>query len=145
MPYQKGQSGNSAGRPKGASDKRTALRALLAPHAQELVAKAIELAKSGDTTALRLCLERLIPPVKARDEPVELETAGGTLSEQGRGVLQAVACGRITPHEAATLMQALSAQTRVVEAEELLKRVEALEEALDRRTDGTAYRTYHPA
>ncbi|MGH8625106.1 MAG: DUF5681 domain-containing protein [Gammaproteobacteria bacterium] len=60
--WKQGQSGNPEGRPPGAKDKRTALRALLTPHAQELVMRAVELAKSGDTTALRLCLERLIPP-----------------------------------------------------------------------------------
>ncbi|MGH8606516.1 MAG: DUF5681 domain-containing protein [Gammaproteobacteria bacterium] len=70
--WKEGRSGNPSGKPKGATDKRTALRALFAPHAQELVTKAIELAKSGDTTALRLCWERLCPPLRAQDERVEL-------------------------------------------------------------------------
>lgn len=59
--YTSGQSGNPAGRPKGIKDKRTALADLLKPHAEELVAKAVELARSGDVNALRLCIERLIP------------------------------------------------------------------------------------
>jgi len=71
--WRRAESGNPSGKPTGAKDKRAALRTLLEPHAQELVTKAIELAKSGDTIGLRLCLERLIPPVKARDEPVALE------------------------------------------------------------------------
>jgi len=60
-------------------------------------------------------------------------------------VLEALALGEITPTEAQAVMTAVAAQARVVEAEELLKRVEALEQALDRRTNGTAHRTYHSA
>ncbi|CAJ0691643.1 hypothetical protein KXR69_16090 [Ralstonia holmesii] len=52
MAFQKGQSGNPAGKPKGAKDKRTALRELLQPHAEQLVQKAVKLALDGDTTAL---------------------------------------------------------------------------------------------
>lgn len=67
--FMKGQSGNPRGKPKGARDKRTALRVLLEPHSESLVQKTVQLALGGDTTALRLCLERLIPPVKSKDEP----------------------------------------------------------------------------
>ena len=66
MTYEKGQSGNPSGRPPGIRDKRTALRALLEPHAPALIAKAVEMAKAGDATALRICLDRLIPPAKSR-------------------------------------------------------------------------------
>ena len=61
--FKPGISGNPKGRPKGARDKRTELRSLLEPHAKDLVEKVVELAKGGDTTAIRLCLERLIPPI----------------------------------------------------------------------------------
>jgi len=61
MPYQKGHSGNPAGRPPGLPDKRTVLRELLAPHAEALVAKVVALALAGDTAALRICIDRLIP------------------------------------------------------------------------------------
>jgi len=53
-----------------------------------------------------------------------------TPASQGRTVLGACAQGHITPDEAATLMQAISAQARVVEVEELTQRVQALEQAL---------------
>lgn len=64
MAFQVGQSGNPNGRPKGISDKRTELRALLEPHAKDIFEKLVELAKAGDTTALKLCVERLLPKVK---------------------------------------------------------------------------------
>ena len=45
MQWEKGESGNPAGRPAGIKDKRTAMRELLLPHAEELVAKVVEMAK----------------------------------------------------------------------------------------------------
>ena len=62
-PFKPGQSGNPLGRPKGARNRATiAAEALLDGEAEALTRKAIELALDGDTTALRLCLERLMPP-----------------------------------------------------------------------------------
>jgi hypothetical protein len=59
------------GRPKGARHRTTlAIEAILDGEAEALTRKAIELAKAGDTTALRLCLERLAPPRK--DRPLKL-------------------------------------------------------------------------
>lgn len=65
MAFVKGKSGNPAGRPKGASDRRTELRELLEPHAGALIKKAVEMALAGDTTAMKLCLERVLPAVKS--------------------------------------------------------------------------------
>ena len=69
MQYERGQSGNPAGRPVGIKDKWLAKRGWC-QHAEELVAKVVEMAKTGDTTALRICIDRVIPPMNARDEPV---------------------------------------------------------------------------
>jgi hypothetical protein len=125
--FQKGQSGNPQGKPKGAKDKRTELRSLLRPHAEDLVAKVVELAKSGDTTALRICIDRLIPPAKARDATVSIDNSEAGLSAQGQAVLTALWGSRITPDEAVTLMQAISTQARLIEVDELERRIAALE------------------
>jgi hypothetical protein len=76
--------------------------------AEALTRKAIELALAGDTTALRLCLERVVPPRK--DRPISLElpvinSADGA-NQAMRVVLAAVSEGRITPSEA-TILSAL--------------------------------------
>ena len=84
MGWEKDESGNPAGRPPGIKDKRTTMRELLLLHAEELVAKVVEMAKSGDTTALRICIDRLVPPVKARDEPVAVPSLTGSLGDRGR-------------------------------------------------------------
>lgn len=125
--FKKGQSGNPAGKPKGARDKRTELRELLQPHAADLVKKAVELAKAGDTTALRICIDRCIPVVKAKDAPVDLPELTGTPTQQGEAVMRAMALGQITPDEANAVMQVITAQVRIIEADELEKRIAALE------------------
>ncbi|AOL05357.1 MULTISPECIES: DUF5681 domain-containing protein [Burkholderia] len=125
--FRKGQSGNPAGKPKGTRDKRTALRELLQPHAADLVKKAVELALAGDTTALRICIDRCIPAIKAKDQPISLKSLNGSPAQMGETVLRAMAAGEITPDEAAAVMQVVTAQMRIVEVDDLVKRIEALE------------------
>src|SRR4051812_25978859 len=68
----KGTSGNQAGRPAGSRNKATqALQQLLEGEAERIPQKAIELALDGDLFAIRLCLERILPPRK--DRPVDVE------------------------------------------------------------------------
>jgi len=126
--FQKGKSGNPAGKPKGAKDKRTEIREMLRPHASKLIQKAVGLALSGDPAALRMCLDRICPTIKATPEPVKagLPTTG-TLAERGAAIYQAVARGEITTDEGAALMQMLQAQCRIVELSELEARLSKLE------------------
>ena len=129
MPYRKGESGNPRGRPKGSPDRRSLLFKELVPHGDKLIAKAVDLALKGDTQMLNLCLNKLLPTPKPVDRHVELPMLEGTLSQKGNAVIDNVASGTITPGEANLLLQALSAQARLVEIDDLLKRVEALESA----------------
>src|SRR5215813_8515120 len=113
MAFQPGQSGNPSGRPPGIRDKRTAMQALLEPHAEALVTKVVELALAGDGAALRICIDRLIPAAKAKDDPVSLPTLTGSLADQGRIVIEALAQEKLSPEEAATILQALATQARI--------------------------------
>ena len=122
-----GKSGNPSGRPKGIQDKRTALRDLLTPHAPDLVAKAVELAMQGDTTALRMCIDRLIPPLKPQATQTQLD-ASGTLSERGEAILKAIAAGELDPSTASSLIGALATQAKLLEVTAIEERLTALEE-----------------
>jgi hypothetical protein len=127
--FQPGRSGNPAGRPKGCKDRRTEYaRGLLEPHAKALMQKVVDLALEGDTTALRLCLERLVPPLRDRPQPVTVAGLTGTLTEQGQAVLRALGSGALAPEEAARVLGALADQARIVEVDELERRVQALEQ-----------------
>jgi len=67
--FKSGQSGNPSGRPKGSLNKATlTTQALLDGEAEAVTRKVVELAKEGNPVALRLCLERLLPP--RRDRPI---------------------------------------------------------------------------
>jgi hypothetical protein len=62
-PFQPGRSGNPAGKPKGTRHQITLLaEQLLADDVEQVVAKVVKAAKSGDMTAARLILDRVAPP-----------------------------------------------------------------------------------
>jgi uncharacterized protein DUF5681 len=65
--FKPGHSGNPAGRPPGTRNKATeSAELLLEGEAEALTRKAVELALGGDPIALRLCIDRLIPPRRGR-------------------------------------------------------------------------------
>jgi hypothetical protein len=130
--WQSGKTGNPAGRPKGLRDRRAALRYKLTRHLPAILKTLTDAAKGGDIQAAKLILERTLPALKTAAEPLTLPGAD-TPASQGRTVLGACAQGDISPDEAASFMQAISAQSRVVEVEELAQRVAALEESMQRR------------
>jgi hypothetical protein len=74
--WKPGQSGNPAGRPKGAKNKVTLmkialegeLRTQLGPHMASILAKAIDMANKGDASMIKLLVDKTIPTTKASDE-----------------------------------------------------------------------------
>lgn len=135
--FKKGQSGNPNGRPAGIVDKRKALTSLLEKQGEPLVNKAIELALTGDSQALRLLIERLIPRAKQDAISISLTDADlnkiSMVTELGQKIIQAVCEGKLTPEEGKTMGSILEAQRKLIETNELDERVEALEYALKTR------------
>jgi len=115
--FQPGRSGNPAGRPTGARNKTTlAAMAILDGAAEALTRKAVEMALAGDSTALRLCLERLVPVPKERLIPegavVLPKLSNKNANAASAEVVGAVAEGRITPTEGERLIGLLEAHRR---------------------------------
>ena len=129
MPFKSGESGNPLGRPIGVRDRRTALRELLSPHAPELVQKAVDMALEGDTTALRMCLDRCIAPLRSTTQNIDLNFEG-ELHERGEATLQAIYAGDIDPLTGSALIGALADQARLKEQTELETRLSHLENKL---------------
>jgi hypothetical protein len=115
-PFKPGESGNPLGRPRGARNRATvAAEALLDGEADALTRKAIDLALLGDTAALRLCLERILPPRKDRPLNFALPPESGPLDPAGamRGIVVAMAGGQITPSEGMAAIQVIETCRRV--------------------------------
>lgn len=128
MAYQKGVSGNPAGKPKGAN-KTQQLRARLMTAVPEILAALVEQAKAGAPTAARLILERCLPALRPVDAPTVLNLpAEGGLADQGRAVLAALASGQLPANQATSILQGLGSLARLIEVGELERRVSALEE-----------------
>jgi Family of unknown function (DUF5681) len=128
--FKPGQSGNPAGKPKGTRNATTlALETLLDGQATALTQKAIDLALTGDMAALRLCLDRILPPRKDRPVTFTLppinsaQDAAATVS----AVLAAVATGEITPADAGEISKLIEAYVKAFETAELAERLERLE------------------
>ena len=102
--------------------------------AEALTRRAVELALKGDGTALRLCLDRLVPPRK--DRPVEIDLpavqSAGDASNAMAAVVEAVAAGDLTPGEAETVAKLLDIFVRTLEATEFERRLTVLEEERSR-------------
>ncbi len=124
------QAGN-AGRPKGSRNKATlAMEALLEGEAEVIARKAVEMAKEGDTTAIRLCMDRLLPARKDRHVPFalpKLETAADAVKATA-ALVEAVAAGDLTPSEAGELSKLVEGFTRAADLHDIQARLEKLEQ-----------------
>lgn len=73
--------------------------------------------------AARLLLERVIPPVKSIEQPVEINlSADADLSTQGQSIIQSVASGTLAPSQGGALLASLGTLARIKELDELEKR-----------------------
>jgi hypothetical protein len=134
--FAKGTSGNPSGRPQGSRNHSTLLmESLLQGQAEQLTQKAIELALGGDITALRLCLERLIPPRKDRTIHLVLPAIESVqqISLAMTRVSAAIGEGEITPTEGEVLSNVLVAHKTVLETGDLGRRMDELEQRMSKK------------
>jgi hypothetical protein len=132
MQFQKGQSGNPAGRPRG-SRKNASHRAreLLAEKTDEIVEKLREMALAGNIAALRLCLAQLAPAGKYEPLLCEMRPLQKAADAVGAmaGLAAAAAAGEITADEAAKFAKVISVYVSTLEAHDFEKRLVKLEQA----------------
>ena len=132
--FVKGCSGNPGGRPLGARNKATETAELLLDgEAEALTRMALELALGGNATALRLCLERILPPRRGRPVQLDLPPVQSAADLSGRmaAITNAAGEGVITPGEAAELARVVEIFVRAAETSDFERRLRALEERRD--------------
>ena len=128
--FQPGQSGNPSGRPQGSRNKATLIaEQLIDGQAEELVKMCISMAKKGDTTAMKIMMNRLIPP--RRDRSIQLalpdvKTPKDVLNVIGT-VIKSIGDGKLDADQAKTLAGILEVQRKSIETVEIEERLLALE------------------
>jgi len=135
--------GNAAGsgRPTGSRNKTTqAAQGLLSEYAEPVTKKCLTMAMHGDSTAMRLVMERILPA--RRSAPLQFKLPKmESLSDIPKGaqaILTAVAKGRLTMDEGDRLMALLERYGRVLETIVILPRLEAVEQhQKQQRREGT--------
>lgn len=125
--WKAGESGNPKGRKPGTGEV-SRLRESIAAHLPEIITQLVSKAEAGDIQAARLLLERVLPPMKAIEQPVAISLPHGEgMTEQGMAIVQAVAEGALAPGQGAALLSGLGALARIKEVDDLTKRIEKLE------------------
>ena len=129
--FAKGFAQNPTGRKAGSRNKATqAALSLMEGQLEQITQTLIDAALDGDMTAIRLILERLVPPCKEKalpQTPLPAVTDAQSLPKLTAAILGAVADGRITPGEGQSLAALANTHAKNLELAELEQRIAALE------------------
>ena len=117
------------GRPPGSRNKRSIFQEALESHGVEIVDTAKLQALKKDPSALRLCMERLVPickPPNSRFKLPQLRTLADS-SKAISALMREVAKGNVSAQEGESIARMIESYGRV-EAEGLERRILALEQ-----------------
>jgi len=123
-PFANGNSGRRTG-----SKNRTTLvaAAVLEGEVEELVRKAVELAKAGDVVMLKFLLGRILP----RERLVKLDLPSMDFADdavEALGcIMRAVSEGAISPSEGAAVAPLIDSYARAIDLADVVKRVDSME------------------
>ncbi len=139
MAWQKGQTGNSNGRPAGSGKAQIVRRIIADVFGDEsgAIRKVAELAQEGDLQACSLLLSKTVPPLRSSHEAVTLIDAEAlqamTASQRAALINEAAITGRLPADIALLLLDGVERENRILESTELFERFEALEKKLNQK------------
>lgn len=121
------------GRPPGTRNKTSVLlREMVEGHGAEIMHTAIEKARRGDPTCIKILLDRILP--KAHDRSIQLELPELNNPSDAKkaleSVLQAVSNGDISPSEGQAVSHLIEDYCRISQYERIEARVNDIERAL---------------
>lgn len=124
------EAGNPGRRPGSRNKTTVVAQALLHEEGAELIRKAVELAKAGDTVMLKFLLDRILP--KGRALPVELPEISNSADAEHAllNVLEGVRTGQISTSEAAAIAGLIADYVRAFDNANLEARLQAVEERM---------------
>lgn len=126
-----GTSGNKKGKNPGTKNKATeAASVLLEGEAEKLTRKAVRMAMKGDTTAMKLCMDRIYPIRKSTVAPVVVSgfDEAKTIMEKAECVLAAVGSGQLAADVGTQLISALGSFGALKELHDFEERLKYLEQ-----------------
>jgi len=105
------------------------MQQLLDGEARALTRKAVELALGGDTTALRMCLDRLLAPRRDRVVPFTLPAVqdAGDLAGAMTAIMAATGSGVISPGDGGHLARLVDIFLKAVDTHDFEQRLQQLE------------------
>ncbi len=127
-PFAKGN--RPAGRRPGSRNNKTlAAAVLLEGEAEALTRLAVDRAFAGDPTAMRLCIERILPPCRERmvKFPLPSIESAADIAPTMKAVTSALAGGVITPGEAGTIAAVVNTFVRAIETSDFERRLKIVE------------------
>ena len=99
-------------------------QALLAGEAEALTRKAVEAALAGDPTAMRLCLERILPRERAVEFALPAIKSAADIAQAMGAVTAALAGGLITPGEAQAIARVFTTFVQTIETSDFDQRLQ---------------------
>jgi hypothetical protein len=132
-PFEKGQSGNPAGKPCGTRNRSTRMaEALMADASEALAQTFIAQALGGSLPALLLAIKRLVPPCRERPLQFNLPPleSPADVPRAINCILAGLAEGELTENETKTLVALVEMHLKAQDEIETDRRLTALEEKL---------------
>ena len=128
--WSKGTSGNPAGR----RPRALTVAALIAPSLKKIVKVLEAAALAGDVQAARLLIERSTPGLRPQSRSVLIPglAAAATPTEKAQTIIEAAGRGEISSTVATEFLTAMAAVMKVIEGDELMRRLDVLEQGSKR-------------
>lgn len=127
--FQKGQSGNPKGKTKGTKNKATRIvESLMQNELDSICQKLLELAVDGNIQAIKLVLDRILPPKASRSVEIaipKIENAKDALQAISM-VIHAVGEGELTPSEGEAITKIIQSFTQSLQSYEFDQRLSIL-------------------
>jgi hypothetical protein len=125
--FKKGQSGNPKGLPKGYITRAKWLDNIIGDKKDELLIRAQQMALQGNTRIMEVLLDRWLPS-RPMDEPVPIQLKDcKSRGEKISRIYEALSNETITPIQAERLISTVEKEAKIIEVDELEKRITNLE------------------